>query len=95
MSNLDDSKPTGGDFAEVEAHPARVDHGADLDEKATALAYKAGAIEAEQAEHDMGVVEAVRLYPMATLWAFIMSSTIVSYLAIIRPLPPPLRRSCS
>ncbi|KAH7320591.1 general substrate transporter [Stachybotrys elegans] len=38
---------------------------------------KAGAIEAENAEHNMGVIEAVKAYPMATLWAFVMSCTII------------------
>ncbi|GKT52632.1 alpha-glucosides permease MPH3 [Colletotrichum spaethianum] len=77
MSNPIDSKSPGGDPAKVEAYAANVDHVADLDEKATAAAYKADAIEAEQAEYDMGVLEAVKLYPMASLWAFIMSTTII------------------
>ncbi|KAH8595638.1 alpha-glucosides permease MPH2/3 [Bisporella sp. PMI_857] len=38
---------------------------------------KAGAIEAENAEHNMGVLEAVRAYPLATFWAFVMSCTII------------------
>ncbi|KAH8886647.1 alpha glucoside transporter [Thozetella sp. PMI_491] len=77
MSNPVDSKSPGGDPAEVEAHAAYVDHGADLDEKAMPAAYKADAIEAENAEHNMGVLEAVRLYPMASFWAFVMSTTII------------------
>ena len=81
MSNpVDSESPAGGDLAEVEkAHPAHahVDHSADLDEKAKLAAYKSGAIEAENAELNMGVLEAVRLYPMATFWAFIMSTTII------------------
>ena len=52
-------------------------HGADLDEKAKASDYKADAVEAENAEHNMGVLEAVKAYPMASFWAFIMSMTIV------------------
>jgi MFS transporter, SP family, general alpha glucoside:H+ symporter len=36
-----------------------------------------GAIEAENAEHSMTVLQAVRAYPMATFWAFVMSSTII------------------
>lgn len=39
---------------------------------------RAGAIEAENAEHNMGVWEAVKAYPKASSWAFIMSCTIVS-----------------
>ncbi|GKT70230.1 LOW QUALITY PROTEIN: MFS transporter, SP family, general alpha glucoside:H+ symporter [Colletotrichum tofieldiae] len=76
MSNLTDSKSPGGDPAKVEAY-ADISHDADLDEKAKPSTYKADAIEAEQAEHNMGVLEAVRLYPMASLWAFIMSTTII------------------
>ena len=44
-----------------------------------ALKKKSDAIEAENAELKMGVLEAVKLYPMATFWAFIMSFTIVSH----------------
>jgi hypothetical protein len=58
----------------------QVGHSYDLDEKATAADYKADAIEAENAEHNMTVLEAVRAYPMASFWAFVMSSTIVSRL---------------
>lgn len=50
----------------------------DLDEKARVADYKAGAVEAENVEHNMGVLEAVRAYPMASFWAFVMSCTIVS-----------------
>jgi SP family general alpha glucoside:H+ symporter-like MFS transporter len=35
-------------------------------------------MEAENTEHAMTVTQAVRAYPMACLWAFIMSSTLVS-----------------
>ncbi len=55
-----------------------VDYGADLDEKAQVAEYKADAIEAENAEVNMGVLQAVQAYPMASLWAFVMSCTIVS-----------------
>ena len=40
--------------------------------------FKADAIDAENAEHDMTVLQAVRAYPMATFWATVMSSMIVS-----------------
>lgn len=50
-----------------------------LDEKAKIADYKADAIEAENAEHNMTVLEAVRAYPMASFWAFVMSFTIVSF----------------
>lgn len=39
---------------------------------------RAGAIEAERIEHDMTVLEAVKAYPAASWWAFVMSCTIVS-----------------
>lgn len=53
-------------------------HDADLDQKAAFADYKADAIEAENAEHSMTVMQAVRAYPMASFWAFVMSFTIVS-----------------
>ncbi|KAJ7620739.1 maltose porter [Mycena polygramma] len=43
----------------------------------TASQYKADAVEAETAEFNMTVMEAVRAYPMACFWAFIMSFTII------------------
>jgi len=39
--------------------------------------FRADAMEAENAEHNMTVLQAVKAYPMACLWAFIMSSTII------------------
>jgi SP family general alpha glucoside:H+ symporter-like MFS transporter len=36
-------------------------------------------MEAELAEHSMTVMQAVRAYPMACFWAFVMSFTIVSF----------------
>ncbi|CAE7196088.1 hypothetical protein CFE70_007716 [Pyrenophora teres f. teres 0-1] len=48
-----------------------------MDEKALKAHNKAAAVEAENAEHDMGVMEAVKAYPMAATWAFIMSCTII------------------
>lgn len=81
MSNTMDSKAYGGDQKiETEEGFAHVEHAYDLDEKANIADYKADAVEAENAEHNMGVLEAVRAYPMASFWAFVMSATIVSYL---------------
>ncbi|KAK2031712.1 alpha glucoside transporter [Colletotrichum zoysiae] len=77
MTTQPDSKTLGEDPAKVESYTADVNHVADVDEKAKAADFKADAIEAEQAEHNMGVLEAVKLYPMASLWAFIMSTTII------------------
>ncbi|KAM3075753.1 hypothetical protein ACMFMG_007879 [Clarireedia jacksonii] len=76
MSTTDDSKANGA-MDEVEGAFSHVDHAADLDEKAKVSDYKADAVEAENAEHNMGVLEAVRAYPMASFWAFIMSFTII------------------
>ena len=45
--------------------------------KADIADYKADAILAENAEHDMTVLQAVKAYPMASFWAFVMSCTIV------------------
>ncbi|RDW70966.1 maltose permease MAL61-1 [Coleophoma cylindrospora] len=73
MSSTVDSKSPSDD-PEV---AAQVEHAYDLDEKAKAADYKADAIEAENAEHNMGVLEAVRAYPMASFWAFVMSFTII------------------
>lgn len=79
MSDAVNSEPHGGahDIKAEEAAYSQVDHAKDLDEKAAFAEYKAGAIEAENAEHNMTVLEAVRAYPMASFWAFIMSFTIV------------------
>ncbi|KAI0195898.1 general substrate transporter [Astrocystis sublimbata] len=63
--------------AEAKGHASHTDHALDLDEKAQFADYKADAIEAENSEHNMTVMESVRAYPMATFWAFIMSFTII------------------
>jgi SP family general alpha glucoside:H+ symporter-like MFS transporter len=76
------NKDYGGDV-HVEKAISHVDDSAALDEKAQAALYKTQAMDAETAEHDMGVLQAVQAYPMAALWAFIMSCTIVSFLASI------------
>ncbi|KAJ6574336.1 putative maltose porter [Mycena capillaripes] len=47
------------------------------DLKAKIAEYKMDAIEAENSEHSMKVMEAVRAYPMACFWAFVMSFTII------------------
>ena len=56
---------------------AHVDDSHNLDNEAKLEAYKAAAMEAEVAEQQSGVIQAVKEYPMAALWAFIMSCTIV------------------
>lgn len=54
-----------------------VEHVGDI--KSDEANFRADAMEAENAEHNMTVLQAVKAYPMACLWAFIMSSTIVSF----------------
>jgi hypothetical protein len=80
MSDLADSKGYG-DSPEVEATTGisqEAEHVYDLDEKAKAADYKADAIQAENNEHNMTVLQAIKEYPMASFWAFIMSMTIAS-----------------
>jgi SP family general alpha glucoside:H+ symporter-like MFS transporter len=48
------------------------EYAATYDDNAKVSDFKAGAIEAENAEHAMGVLQAVKAYPMATFWAFVM-----------------------
>ncbi|CAO2655705.1 Nn.00g045080.m01.CDS01 [Neocucurbitaria sp. VM-36] len=76
MSDPVEVKSYSGD-PHVEKAPSLVEDAANLDEKAKVAQYKAAAIEAENAEHNMGVPEAVQAYPMAALWAFVMSCTII------------------
>ena len=61
---------------EIEAQKHSVEHVYDSGEKH--VYDRAGAIDAEHAEHRMGVLEAVRAYPSASGWALVMSCTIVS-----------------
>ena len=60
-------------------HAEAVEHDAAFNEKASIADFKRDAIEAENAEHNMTVLQAVRAYPMASFWAFVMSCTIVSH----------------
>jgi SP family general alpha glucoside:H+ symporter-like MFS transporter len=63
--------------SEVEAQPSSMGGPIyDVDEK---VDYdRAGAIGAEEIEHNMTVLQAVKAYPAASWWAFVMSCTIVS-----------------
>jgi hypothetical protein len=45
-------------------------------EKGSAADFKADAIAAENAEHNMTVLEAVRAYPMASFWAFVRDNNV-------------------
>ncbi|KAL6711559.1 hypothetical protein ACN47E_004493 [Coniothyrium glycines] len=56
---------------------AQVENTHNLDENAKAADYRTAAMDAENAEINMGVIEAVKEYPMAATWAFVMSSTII------------------
>ncbi|OXG99758.1 MFS transporter, SP family, general alpha glucoside:H+ symporter [Cryptococcus neoformans A1-35-8] len=66
-----DTAKAGGDLPYNDTAKAEGD--VEHIEKAGSVDYKAGAMEAENAEHAMTVLEAVRAYPMACFWAFIMS----------------------
>lgn len=86
MSDPVDSKsPASPLKVEPEEGLSQVENVYNLDEKSAAADYKADAVEAENAEHNMTVMEAVRQYPMATFWAFVMSCTIVSSLSHFPP----------
>jgi hypothetical protein len=67
------------DLEQKTHHAQEIEHDAVYSEKTAAAENKAGAIEAENAEHNMTVLEAVKAYPMASFWAFVMSCTIVSF----------------
>jgi len=69
--------------------PEDFKHDAVFAEKTEMADYKADAIDAENEEHNMTVLQAVRAYPMASFWAFVMSCTIVRGAPTI-PLPPSL-----
>jgi SP family general alpha glucoside:H+ symporter-like MFS transporter len=58
---------------------SQVDDTHNLDVHAKIEAFKAAAMAAEVEEQKSGVLQAVREYPMAATWAFVMSCTIVSY----------------
>ena len=78
MSNDIETVPRraqGHDTIDI-AEKNNVEHVSDI--KTDEANFRADAMEAENTEHAMTVTQAVRAYPMACLWAFIMSSTIVS-----------------
>lgn len=82
MSNIISEKPTSA--SEVEAQkvePVYDDEKVDYN--------RSGAIDAENLEHKMGVWEAVKAYPAASWWAFVMSCTIVSVPLPIEAFPIP------
>ncbi|CAK7212655.1 hypothetical protein SCUCBS95973_001537 [Sporothrix curviconia] len=76
MSNVNE-KPVGG-ATEIEAQPAS--NGGPVyenDEKLNVDYNRTGAIDAERIEHEMTVLQAVKAYPAASFWAFVMSCTII------------------
>ena len=63
--------------SEVEAQPSST--GGPVYDVGEKVDYdRAGAIDAEEVEHSMTVLQAVKAYPAASWWAFVMSCTIVS-----------------
>ena len=87
MSNEIELKPYAIDEGTSAAEKADIEHVGDINDGhisdiKEAANMKNDAMEAETAEHAMSVWESAKAYPMACLWAFIMSSTIVSALNI-------------
>jgi SP family general alpha glucoside:H+ symporter-like MFS transporter len=76
MSNPMDNK---AGISEAKADEAHIDHAYDVEAKKEMNMQ--GAIDAENQEHNMTVLEAVRAYPAASFWAVNMSCTIVSQTA--------------
>ena len=75
MSN--DVKEHHNSELEVEAQPTS--KGGPVYDVGEKVSYdRSGAIDAEKIEHDMTVLQAVKAYPAASWWAFVMSCTIVS-----------------
>ncbi|KAI5357328.1 putative major facilitator, sugar transporter, major facilitator superfamily [Septoria linicola] len=62
---------------ENKGHESYVEGVYDSDGEKGARDMKADAIEAETAELNLGVIAAVKRYPMASLWAFVFSCTII------------------
>lgn len=79
MSDMVDSK---GLDVEAKTHETYVENAYDSDEK-NARDMKADAVEAENVELNLGVIAAVKGHPMAALWAFVFSCTIVSCILLL------------
>ncbi|CZT50550.1 related to alpha-glucoside transport protein [Rhynchosporium secalis] len=74
-SNLHSSeKPAQA--TEIEAHPTS-SQGPVYDNDEKVDYNRSAAIDAEKIEHDMTVLQAVKAYPAASFWAFVMSCTII------------------
>ncbi|PTD06570.1 Alpha-glucosides permease MPH3 [Fusarium culmorum] len=74
MSNPMDNK---AGISEAKADEAHIDHAYDVEAKKEMNVDMQGAIDAENQEFEMTVLQAVRAYPAASLWAFNMSCTII------------------
>jgi MFS transporter, SP family, general alpha glucoside:H+ symporter len=72
MNNPITEKETSAQEIEAQRGEHIYDAGAKVDYD------RSGAIDAEKIEHEMTVLQAVRAYPAASWWAFVMSCTIVS-----------------
>lgn len=70
MSN----EPQTDTYTEALSEKRKALHGEVLDDDSLL----SDAVHGENREHQMGMLEAVRLYPMACLWAFVFAFTIVS-----------------
>lgn len=75
MNNVITQKPTSSSEMEAQA----TSKGGPVYNVGEKVDYdRMGAIDAEKIEHDMTVLQAVKAYPAASWWAFVMSCTIVS-----------------
>lgn len=78
MSGIVDSKGLDASDMETKGHQTYVENVYDSDGEKKARDMKADAVEAENTELNLGVIAAIKGYPMAALWAFVFSCTIVS-----------------
>ena len=80
MSKDISEKPTSSAVEFEAAQRHETSHDIEINEKA---GYdRRGAVDAENIEHEMTVMQAVKAYPAASWWAFVMSSTIVSHVLV-------------
>jgi SP family general alpha glucoside:H+ symporter-like MFS transporter len=80
-THIDSHNPREHEITAANANTEKnlnVEHVGDIRDTKEEANFRADAMEAENAEHAMSVMDAVKAYPMACFWAFIMSSTIVS-----------------
>ncbi|KAE9964023.1 hypothetical protein BLS_008722 [Venturia inaequalis] len=75
MSTYPSEKPTAVSEIEAQHDQSKGDPVYDVEQKRDYD--RTGAIDAERVEHDMGVIQAVKAYPAASFWAFVMSCTII------------------